>query len=110
MRATEPAAAKGVYGKNVYCPPMEMTTLRVERSVRDRLAARAAAHGRTLGAELEAILCELDWEAIGSAYQRLAGRPEAFAMYRAEAESLLSADLEELASTAAEEYPEYNPP
>jgi hypothetical protein len=36
-----------------------MTTIRVEAEVRDRLAALAATHGRSLGAELRAMLDEM---------------------------------------------------
>jgi plasmid stability protein len=88
---------------------MSVTTIRVEPAVRDRLAARAAAHGRSLGAELDAILRDLDWQAIEAAYRRLAERPAELATYLAEAESITAVGLEELAATAAEEYPEYNP-
>jgi plasmid stability protein len=88
---------------------MNVTTIRVEPAIRDRLAARAAAHGRSLGAELDAILRELDWQAIEAAYRRLAERPGELAAYLAEAESIAAVGLEELATTAAEEYPEYNP-
>jgi Arc-like DNA binding domain len=41
---------------------MAMTTIRVEAEVRDRLAARAEAHGRSLGAELRAMLDEMKRE------------------------------------------------
>jgi plasmid stability protein len=88
---------------------MGITTIRVEQAVRNRLAARAARHGRSLGAELDALLGELDWQAIEVAYQRLAEQPAALASYQEEAESLTSADMDELASSAAVEYPEYNP-
>ena len=92
-----------------YTCPMPVTTIRVDRAVRDRLAARAASRGRSLGAELDAILQELDWQAVEAGYQRLAERPGAFGRYESESESLTSLDLDQLASTAAEEYPEYNP-
>ena len=85
-----------------------MTTIRVEASVRDRLAALAEAHGRSLGAELGAILDDLEWEAIEAGYRRLAARPADVAAYLAEAEAFSRVDLEDLADTAAEEYPEYN--
>ena len=85
-----------------------MTTIRVEASVRDRLAALAEAHGRSLGAELAAILDDLEWEAIEAGYRRLAGNPGELAAYLAEAEAFSRIDLHDLADTAAEEYPEYN--
>lgn len=98
----------GTYMPNTYASAMAITTIRVDRGVRDRLAARAANHGRSLGAELEAILEELEWQAIEAGYQRLAEQPAALDHYRREAEALSQADVDELASTAAEEYPEYN--
>jgi hypothetical protein len=85
-----------------------MTTIRVEASVRDRLAALAEAHGRSLGSELAAILDDLEWEAIEAGYRRLAANPDDLAAYLAEAEAFSRLDLQELADTAAEEYPEYN--
>jgi plasmid stability protein len=85
-----------------------MTTIRVESDVRDRLAARAAAHGRSLGAELQALLDEMMWQGIEAGYRRLAARPEEMAAYQAEAAGWVSTGLDDLADTAAEEYPEYN--
>jgi hypothetical protein len=64
-----------------------------------------AAH---LGAELAAILDDLEWDAIEAGYQKLAERPGELAAYLAEAEALSRVDLQGLADTAAEEYPEYN--
>jgi hypothetical protein len=85
-----------------------MTTIRVAVGVRDRLAALAEAHGRSLGAELAALLDDLEWDAIEAGYRRLAARPDDLAGYLREAEALGSTNLEDLAATAAEEYPEYN--
>jgi plasmid stability protein len=85
-----------------------MTTIRVESEVRDRLAARAAAHGRSIGAELQAMLDEMMWQGIEAGYRRLAGRREEMAAYQAETAEWTSADLGDRAATAAEEYPEYN--
>lgn len=85
-----------------------MTTIRVEAGIRDRLAARARAHGRSLGAELSAMLDDLMWQGIEDGYRRLAANQEEFAVYRAETAEWASADLGGLASTAADEYPEYN--
>jgi plasmid stability protein len=87
---------------------MAMTTIRVDAEVRDRLAARAAAHGRSLGAELQAMLDEMMWQGIEAGYRRLAANPEKSAAYLAEAGEWTSADLGDLAATAADEYPEYN--
>ncbi|MGH2719396.1 MAG: hypothetical protein ACRDJU_12575 [Actinomycetota bacterium] len=85
-----------------------MTTIRVEASVRDQLAALAQAHGRTLGGELGAILNDLEWEAIEAGYRRLREQPGQLQAYLAEAETFSGVGLEDLASTAAQEYPEYN--
>lgn len=85
-----------------------MTTIRVDAEVRDRLAARAAAHGRSLGGELHAMLDEMMWQGIEVGYRRLAENQAEEAAYRAEAAEWTSAGLGDLAATAAEEYPEYN--
>ena len=87
---------------------MSITTIRVEAEVRDRLAARAAEHGRSLGAELEAMLDEMMWQGVEAGYRRLAEHREESAAYRAEADEWTSANLDDLAATAAGEYPEYN--
>jgi plasmid stability protein len=84
-----------------------MTTIRVESEVRDRLAARAHAHGRSLGAELSAMLDDLMWRGVEDGYRRLAASDVEFAAYRDETAEWTGADLSGLA-TAAEEYPEYN--
>jgi len=100
-----------VYALFTYTPVMSMTTIRVDAEVRDRLAARAEAHGRSLGAELGAILDEMMWQGIEAGYRRLATQPEEMAAYQAEAVAWTSAGLDGLdglAATAAEEYPEYN--
>jgi plasmid stability protein len=87
---------------------MAMTTIRVDAEVRERLAARAAAHGRSLGAELRAMLDDMTWQGIEAGYRRLAASPEEMAAYQAEAAEWTSAGTGDLAVTAAEEYPEYN--
>jgi plasmid stability protein len=85
-----------------------MTTIRVETEVRDRLAARAEAHGRSLGAELSDMLDEMMWQGIEAGYRRLAENREEVTAYQAEAAEWTSADLGDLAGSAADEYPEYN--
>lgn len=87
---------------------MAMTTIRVESKVRDRLAARARAHGRSLGAELSAMLDDLTWQGIEDGYRRLAADEAESAAYRNETAEWTGAGLDGLAATAAEEYPEYN--
>ena len=54
------------------------------------------------------MLDELMWQGIEAGYRRLATQPEAMAEYQAEAAEWTALDLDGLASTAAEEYPEYN--
>ena len=49
--------------------------------VRDRLAARAQAHGRSLGGELSAMLDELMWQGIEDGYRRLAADEAEFAAF-----------------------------
>ncbi len=85
-----------------------VTTIRVDKAVRDRLAALADAHGRSLGDELASILDDLEWEAIEAGYRHLSGRTGELADYLREAEAIGGTDLEELAATAGDEYPEYN--
>jgi plasmid stability protein len=85
-----------------------MTTIRVEADVRDRLAVRAGAHGRSLGAELQAMLDEMMWQGVEAGYRRLAATEHEMVAYRAEAAEWTSAGLGHLAATAADEYPEYN--
>jgi hypothetical protein len=85
-----------------------MTTIRVDAEVRDRLAARAQAHGRSLGAELQALLDEMMWQGIEAGYRRLAEHREEQTAYHAEVAEWTSAGLDDLAATAADEYPEYN--
>jgi plasmid stability protein len=85
-----------------------MTTIRVEAEVRDRLAALAAEHGRSLGAELRAMLDEMMWQGIEAGYRKLAADREETAVYHAEIAEWTSAGIGDLAATAAEEYPEYN--
>ena len=87
---------------------MAMTTIRVEAEVRDRLAALAATHGRSLGAELRAMLDEMMWQGIEAGYRRLAADPQEMAAYRSGIAEWASVGLGDLAATAAEEYPEYN--
>ena len=87
---------------------MAMTTIRVEAEVRDQLAVRAEAHGRSLGAELRAMLDEMMWQGIEAGYRRLATHREEMTAYQAEAAEWTSAGLGDLAAAAAEEYPEYN--
>jgi plasmid stability protein len=100
--------AHRAYTPRPYTSIVAMTTIRVESEVRDRLAARAHAHGRSLGAELNAMLDDLMWQGIEDGYRRLAANEAEFTSYRDETAQWTGADLSGLATTAAEEYPEYN--
>ena len=98
----------GPYTSLTYTFLMAMTTIRVEAEIRDRLAARASEHGRSLGAELKAMLDEMMWQGIEDGYRRLAADEQEMAAYQSEAAQWASADSGGLAATAADEYPEYN--
>jgi plasmid stability protein len=100
--------ASDPYAGKPYTSLMAMTTIRVESDVRDRLASRAHAHGRSLGAELSAMLDDLMWRGVEEGYRRLAANDAEFAAYLDETAEWTGADLGGLAATAAEEYPEYN--
>lgn len=84
-----------------------MTTIRVGRAARDRLAALAAAHGRSIGAELESLLDDVAWRGIEAAYLQLTDEDE-LERYRTEVETWAAAGLDELVTSATDEYPEYN--
>jgi plasmid stability protein len=107
-RDTSQLRANGAYADQAYTSIMAMTTIRVEGEVRDRLAARAQAHGRSLGAELSAMLDDLMWRGVEDGYRRLAANDAEFAAYRDETTEWTGADLGGLGASAAEEYPEYN--
>ena len=97
------------YTPGLYTAEMTaMTRICVEAEVRDRLAALADANGRSLGAELPAILDDLEWGAIETGYRRLATNPADMVGYLAEAQAFSNTELEEFAGTAPEEYPKYN--
>jgi plasmid stability protein len=87
-----------------------MTTIRLETETRNRLAARATAHGRSLGAELNVLLDEAMWQGIEAGYRRLAADSDSdeMASYRAEVAEWTAMDADDLAATATDEYPEYN--
>jgi plasmid stability protein len=84
-----------------------MTTIRVEAEVRDRLAALAATHSRSLDAELRAMLDEMMCR-YRSWLPKTGSRPEEMAAHHAEIAGWTSAGLGDLAATVAGEYPEYN--
>jgi Arc-like DNA binding domain len=87
---------------------MMTTTIRVDERTRDQLARRAETNGRSLGAELAAILQDLRWQEFEEDNATLRANPELYAGYLAECAELDSADLSDtLAESAAAEYPEY---
>jgi hypothetical protein len=88
-----------------------MTTIKVDRAVRDRLACIARARGMTMGAllEVESRRLEADqrWTEIESAYERLQREdPAAWQDYLGELAEVTAGG--EPDSAAAEEWPEYN--
>ena len=103
-----PSSAPVTYTLIPYTLTVAMTTIRVDTEVRDRLAARAHARGRSLGAEIGAMLDDLMWQGVEDGYRRLAANEAESAIYRAETAEWTGADLGRLAATAVEEYPEYN--
>jgi len=54
------------------------------------------------------MLDEMTWQSIEAGYRRLAAQPEEMTAYQAEAGAWASEGLGDLATTAADEYPEYN--
>jgi hypothetical protein len=90
---------------------MSMTTIKVDRTVRDRLACVARARGTTLGALLDAesrrLETEQRWAEIESAYQRVQrDDPEGWQEYLGELAEWETGT--EPDTTAAEEWPEHN--
>ena len=90
---------------------MPSTTIKVDRSVRDRLASVARARGTTMSALLDAesrkLEAEQQWDAIEAAYQRLQrDDPVGWEDYVAELGELTAGELD---TNAVEEWPEYNP-
>jgi hypothetical protein len=85
-----------------------MTTIRVDTELGAGRGGPGGVHGRSLGAELRAMMDEMMWQGIEAGYRRLAASREEMAAYQAEAAEWTSAGLSDLASTAADEYPEYN--
>lgn len=90
---------------------MPPTTIKVDSSVRDRLAAVARARGTTMGALLEAesrrLESEQRWTDIEAAYLRLQRNdPTGWQDYLAELGELTAGEPD---ATAGEEWPEYNP-
>ena len=87
-----------------------MTTIKVERSVRDRLASVARARGTTMGGLLEAesrrLEAEQRWTETEAALEALrVGDPPEWNAYVGELAELSVGDAD---ATAAEEWPEYN--
>ena len=89
---------------------MSTTTIKVDRSVRDRLALVARARGTTMGALLDSESRRLEAEerltAIETSYRRLQREdPAGWQEYLAELGDLTAGEPD---ATAGEEWPEYN--
>lgn len=89
---------------------MGVTTIKVESTVRDRLAGIARARGTTMGALLESesrrLEAEQRWLDIEAAYRRIQVEdPDGWSEYLAELGEVTIAESD---SAAAEEWPEYN--
>lgn len=87
-----------------------MTTIKVDSTVRDRLAAVARSRGTTMGALLEVeshrLAAEQRWRDIEAAYLRLQQEdPAAWADYLAELGELTAGEADD---SAAQEWPEFN--
>jgi hypothetical protein len=107
QRGGAPGSLSGkLYGMTV------MTTMKVTKDVRDRLAKLARRHDRSLGAELTAMVALAEerewWQGAGEAVARLQADGEQWAEYLAEAD-----EWDALASDGlphpTEEWPEFNP-
>jgi hypothetical protein len=90
---------------------MTMTTIKVDVTVRDRLASVAKARGVTMASLMRDISSELEarlrWSVIETAYQQLRQEdPQAWAEYVAELDAWDSAAADP--GHAVEEWPEYN--
>jgi hypothetical protein len=84
--------------------------MKVSVEVRDRLAVLARRHGRTLGAELSALIADTEerewWRAAKESAARLQADPEQWADYLAEADAWDAVSADGLADAGAE-WPEY---
>jgi len=88
-----------------------MTTIKVDTTVRDRLALVAKARGETMASLLRDVTSELEarmrWTLIEASYQRLRQEePDDWADYLAELDAWESATSDP--GNAAEEWPEFN--
>ena len=95
-------------------PPLPMTTIVIERYVRDQLMCLGELHGRSVEEELKFIVKDLLGQEVQAAYRRFQEEdPEGWADYVAEMAEIVEEGfdvLADLARTAAEEFPEYNRP
>jgi hypothetical protein len=84
--------------------------MKVSAEVRDRLAALARRHDRTLGAELSVLIADAEerewWRAAKESAARLQADPEQWADYLTEADAWDAASADGLAD-AVVEWPEY---
>lgn len=89
---------------------MTMTTIKVDRAVRDRLASIARVRGTTMGALLDSesrrLEIEQRWAVIEDFYQAMQrDDPAGWRDYLGELADLAAGEAD---ATAAEEWPEYN--
>lgn len=89
---------------------MSTTTIKVDRTVRDRLACIARARGTTMGALLDAesrrLEAEQRWTEIETAYERIQrDDPAGWQDYLGELAEVTAGDSD---AAAASEWPEYN--
>ena len=86
---------------------MAMSTIRVDTEVRDD---SLLGHESTTepGRRLSAMIDELMWQGFKHGYQRLSADQAELVSYRAENAEWTGRDLGGLATSAAEEFPEYN--
>ncbi len=91
---------------------MTITTIKVDRDIRDRLAALARKRAATMGALLASVVTRLEdeqrWLDIESGYERLReADPDGWQDYLAELRGWDAGTAEQDAA-AADEWPEYN--
>ncbi|MGH4018230.1 MAG: hypothetical protein ACRDT0_03085 [Pseudonocardiaceae bacterium] len=89
---------------------MSTTTIKVDRTVRDRLSSIARARGTTMGALLDVesrrLEAEQRWAEIEAAYERIQWTdPDGWQDYLGELAEMSAGEPD---ATAAEEWPEYN--
>jgi hypothetical protein len=92
-----------------YSPGMSLTTLKIDTSLRDRLAsiAKTDYQGDTLAGALERLIEEHEAQQALNAYERLRNDADAWAEYQEELR-LTDHTASDGLGDARDEYPEYN--